>query len=80
MLVIILFNVQVLIIRYAILIISNQFNLESEVDDLIFLNVQLFSVEYPTHRWEDTGSFNLDGAMEVAEDIAAPYTKVVFFQ
>ena len=70
MLVIVLFNV----------IISNKFNLESDVDDLIFFNVQLFSSESPKHEWEDAGSFNLDGAMAVVEDIAAPYTQVVFFQ
>ena len=63
-LVIVLFNV----------IISNKFNLELDVDDLIFFNVQLFSVESPTHGWEDAGSFNLDGSMAAAEDIAAPYT------
>ena len=70
MLVIVLFNV----------IISNKFNLESDVDALMFFNVQIFSAESPTHRWEDVGSFNLDGAMEAAEDIVAPYTHVVFFQ
>ena len=69
-LVIVLFNV----------IISNKFNLESDVDDLIFFNVQLFSAESPTHGWEDVGSFNLDGAMVAAEDIATAYTQVVFFQ
>ena len=69
-LVIVLFNV----------IIFNKFNLESNVDDLIFFNVQLFSSMSPTHRWEDAGSFNLDGAMEAAEDITAPYTHVFFFQ
>ena len=63
-LVIVLFNV----------IISNKFNLESDVDDLIFFNVQLFSVESPTKRWEDTGFFILDGSMAAAEDIATPYT------
>ena len=63
-LVIVLFNV----------IISNKFNLESDVYYLIFFSVQLFSVDFPTHMWEDTGSFNLDGAMASAEDIAAPYT------
>ena len=62
------------------LIISNKFNLESNVDDLISFNVQLFSAKYPTQGWEDAGSFNLDGAMEVAEDITTPYTQVVFFQ
>ena len=67
---IILFNV----------IISNKFNLESDVDDLISFNVQLFSIESPTHGWEDAGSFNLDGAMAAAKDIAEPYTQVVFFQ
>ena len=61
-------------------IISNKFNLELDVDDLIFFNVQLFSAESPTHGWEDAGSFNLDGAMEAAEDIAAPYTQVVLFR
>ena len=69
-LVIVLFNVT----------ISNKFNLELDVDDLICFNVQLFSVESPTPGWEDVGSFNLDGAMETAEDIATPYTQVVFFQ
>ena len=64
MLVIVLFNV----------IISNKFNLESNVDDLIFFNVHLFSDESPTHGWEDAGSFNLDGAMAAVEDIATPYT------
>ena len=68
-LVIILFNV----------IISNKFNLESDVDDLIFFNVQLFSAESPTHGWEKAGSFNLDGAMAIVEDIATPYRQVVFF-
>ena len=68
-LVIVLFNV----------IISNKFNLESDVDDFFF-NVQLFSAESPTLRWEDAGSFNLDGAMAVSEDIATTYTQVVFFQ
>ena len=63
-LVIVLFNV----------IISNKFNLESDVDDLIFFNVHLFSAESPTHEWEDTGSFNLDGAMATAEDTATTYT------
>ena len=62
-LVIVLFNV----------IISNKFNLELDVDDFFF-NVQLFSTESPTHGWEDASSFNLDGAMEAAEDIVAPYT------
>ena len=69
-LVIFLFNV----------IISNKFNLESDVDDLIFFNVQLFSTESPTHEWEDAGSFNLDGAMAAVADIATPYTQLVFFQ
>ena len=69
-LVIVLFNV----------IISNKFNLESDVDDLIFFNVQLFSVESPTHGWEDASSFNLDGSMATVEDITEPYTQVVFFQ
>ena len=69
-LVIVLFNV----------IISNKFNLELDVDDFFFFNVQLFSGKPPIHVWEDVGSFNLDGAMAVAEDIAAPYTQVVFFQ
>ena len=55
-------------------IIYNKFNLESDVDDLIFFNVQLFNVEYRTHGWEDVGSFNLDGAMAAAEDITTPYT------
>ena len=68
-LVIVLFNV----------IISNKFNLELDVDDLIFFNVQLFSVESPTHGWEDIGA-NQDGYMAAAEDIVAPYTQVVFFQ
>ena len=68
-LVIVLFNV----------IISNKFNLESDVDDLIFFNVQLFSAESPTHEWEDVGSFNLDGAMAAIEDIMARYTQVFFF-
>ena len=68
--VIVLFNV----------IISNKFNLESNVDDLIFFNVQLFSAESPTHGWEDAGCFNLDGAMAAAEDIATAYTQVFFFQ
>ena len=63
-LVIVLFNV----------IISNKFNLESDVDDLIFFNVQLFNAESPTRGWEDAGSFNLDGAIATAEDIATPYT------
>ena len=67
MLVIVLFNV----------IISNKFNLESDVDDLIFFNVHLFSAKSPTHRWEDVGSFNLDGAMVDAEDIVTPYTQVI---
>ena len=61
-------------------IISNKFNLESDLDDLIFFNVQLFIVESPTPRWEDVGSLNLDGAMATAEDIATPYTQVFFFQ
>ena len=56
------------------LIISNKFNLELDVDDLIFFNVHLFGAESPTHGWEDAGSFNLDGAMEAAEDIMTPYT------
>ena len=68
-LVIILFNV----------IISNKFNLESDVDDLNCFNVQLFSVESPTLGWEDVGSFNLNGAMAAVEDIATPYTQVFFF-
>ena len=55
-------------------IISNKFNLELDVDDLIFFNVQLFSAESPTHEWEDTGFFNLDGVMVAAEDITEPYT------
>ena len=53
---------------------SNKFNLESNVDDLIFFNVQIFSVESPTNEWEDTSSFNLDGAMVVAEDVTTSYT------
>ena len=61
------------------LIVYNKFILELDVDDLIFFNVQLFNAESPTHGWEDTSSFNLDGAMESAEDIATPYTQVVFF-
>ena len=61
------------------LIISNKFNLESDVDDLICFNVQLFSAESPTPEWEYVGSFNLDGSMATAEDIAAPYTQVFFF-
>ena len=56
------------------LIISNKFNLESDVDDLICFNVYLFSVESPAPRWEDVGSFNLDGSMAAAEEITAPYT------
>ena len=55
------------------LIISNKFNLESDVDDLICFNVQLFSIESPTPKWEDVGSFNLDGAMAAAKDIMTPY-------
>ena len=55
-------------------IIYNKFNLESHVDDLICFNVQLFSVESSAPRWEDFGSFNLDGALAVAEDITTPYT------
>ena len=62
------------------LIISNKFNLESYVDDLICFNVQLFSAESPTPGWEDVGSFDLDGAMAAAEDITEPYTQVFFFQ
>ena len=62
------------------IIISNKFKLESDVDDLICFNVQLFSAKSLTPRWEDVGSFNLDRAMAAAEDIAAPYTQVVFFQ
>ena len=50
--------------------ISNKFNLESDVDDLIF----------STHGWEDIGSFNLDGAMAAVEDITTPYSQVFFFQ
>ena len=69
-LVIVLFNV----------IISNKFNLESDVDDLIFFNVQLFNAESPTHGWEDVGSLNLYGAMAAAKEIATPYTQVAFFQ
>ena len=56
------------------LIIYNKFNLESDVDDLIFFNVQLLSAECPTPGWEDVGSFNLDGAMVAVEDIMVPYT------
>ena len=62
------------------LIIYNKFILESDVDDLIVFNVQLFSFESPTPGWEDVGSFNLDGAMATAEDIATSYTQVVIFQ
>ena len=62
------------------IIISNKFNLESDVDDLICFNVQLFSAKSPTLGWEDVGSFNLDGAMVAIDDIAAPYTQVFFFQ
>ena len=61
------------------IIIYNKFNLESNVDDLIFFNLQLFNAESPTPRWEDVGSFNLDGAMAVAKDITTAYTQVVFF-
>ena len=46
------------------LIIYNKFILELDVDDLIFLNVQLFSAKSPTPGWEDVRSFNLDEAME----------------
>ena len=45
----------------------------------IFFNVQLFSAKSPTHGWEDTGSFNLNGAMAAAEEITTPYTQVVLF-
>ena len=62
------------------LIISNKFNLESDADELVCFSVQLFSVESPIHEWEGVGSFNLKGAMEAVEDIATPYTQVVFFQ
>lgn len=37
---------------------------------------QLFGDGSPSPRWEDVGSFDLDGAMATAEDIAAPYTQV----
>ena len=62
------------------LIIYNKSILESDVDDLIFFNVHLFSAKSPTHGWEDTGSFNLDGAMEATKGIVAPYTQVFYFQ
>ena len=55
-----------LVIVLFIVIISNKFNFESDVDDLIFFNVHLFSVESPRPWWEDTGSFNLNGSMAVA--------------
>ena len=60
-------------------IISNKFNLESDVDDLIYFNVQIFNADSPAPKWEDVGSLNLDGAMAAVEDIAAPYTQLVFF-
>ena len=63
-----------LVIVFFNVIISNKFNLESDVDDLIFFNVHLFSVKPPTHGWEDSGSFNLDGAMADVEYIGVPYT------
>ena len=59
------------------LIIYKKFNLESDVDDLICFNVNLFIAESPTPGWEDVGSFNIDGSMEAAEDIA---TQVFLFQ
>ena len=69
-LVIVLFNV----------IVSNKFNLELDVDDLIFFKVHLFSVKSPTHKWEDAGFFNLDGSMLAIEDIVTAYIEVVLFQ
>ena len=50
MLVIVLFNVRVVINMLCNLIISNKFNLELDVDDLICFNVHLFSAESPSHR------------------------------
>ena len=62
------------------LIMSNKFYLELDVNDLISFNVELFIAESLAPRWKDVGSFNLDGAMASAEDIATPYTHVFFFQ
>ena len=46
---------------------------------MIYFYVQLFSVYSPSPQWDDIGLLDLDGAMAVAEDIAAPYTQVVLF-